>query len=177
MKYLKLFENFTDGDNKYPSSITVKPTAEFDLTRISEIYKIVTPEEIEKFETDLKVLFDEYLSDRDEDSNLQHKFDLWKKRHISKFTRRPSKKFNDEIEYDELSDDKKEECETLRKTNVEMIGKLFEKLISNYENIKDRIQDPRKVTGMLEKIEKIIDVLYFQYVIYFKHIMYPDKHE
>jgi len=30
MKYLKIFENFTDGDNKYPSSITVKPTAEFE---------------------------------------------------------------------------------------------------------------------------------------------------
>jgi hypothetical protein len=30
MKYLKLFENFTDGDNKYPFSITVKPTAEFE---------------------------------------------------------------------------------------------------------------------------------------------------
>jgi hypothetical protein len=30
MKYLRLFENFTDGDNKYPSSITVKPTAEFE---------------------------------------------------------------------------------------------------------------------------------------------------
>jgi hypothetical protein len=29
MKYLRLFENFTDGD-KYPSSITVKPTAEFE---------------------------------------------------------------------------------------------------------------------------------------------------
>jgi hypothetical protein len=25
MKYIKLFENFTDGDNKYPFSITVKP--------------------------------------------------------------------------------------------------------------------------------------------------------
>jgi hypothetical protein len=30
MKYLKLFENFTDGDNKYPFSITVKPTSEFE---------------------------------------------------------------------------------------------------------------------------------------------------
>lgn len=30
MKHLKLFENFTDVDNNYPSSITVKPTAEFE---------------------------------------------------------------------------------------------------------------------------------------------------
>ena len=30
MKYIKLFENFADGDNKYPSSITVKPTDEFE---------------------------------------------------------------------------------------------------------------------------------------------------
>ena len=29
MKYLKLFENFTDKDNKFPFSITVKPTEEF----------------------------------------------------------------------------------------------------------------------------------------------------
>jgi len=30
MKYLKLFEKFTDGDNKYPFSITVIPTAVFE---------------------------------------------------------------------------------------------------------------------------------------------------
>jgi hypothetical protein len=29
LKHIKLFENFTDGDNKYPSSITVKPTDKF----------------------------------------------------------------------------------------------------------------------------------------------------
>jgi len=29
MKYLKLFENFADGDNKHPFSITVKPTEAF----------------------------------------------------------------------------------------------------------------------------------------------------
>ncbi len=30
MKHLKIFEEFTDSDNKYPSSITVKATAEFE---------------------------------------------------------------------------------------------------------------------------------------------------
>ena len=29
MKYLRLFENFADEDNKFPFSITVKPTEEF----------------------------------------------------------------------------------------------------------------------------------------------------
>jgi len=32
LKYLKLFENFTDEDTKYPFSITVRPTAEFEKT-------------------------------------------------------------------------------------------------------------------------------------------------
>lgn len=158
---------------------------EKDLTRIvrrvinensiSEIYKIVTPEEIKKFETDLIDLFDEYLSDGDERrSNLQHKFNLWKTRHVNKYIRRPSKRFNDEIEYDELSKYEKEEWKTLRKTNVEMIGKLFEELISNYENEYNSIEEDSKIKN---RIKDIMDVLYFDYITYFEHIMYSDKHE
>ena len=93
---------------------------ERDLTRIvrrviienniSDIYKIVTPEEIEKFETDLIDLFEKYLLGEDE--HLKHNYDLWKKRNMLKFTRRPSKRFDDEIEYDELSKYEKEEWKT-----------------------------------------------------------------
>jgi len=155
---------------------------ERDLTRIvrrviienniSDIYKIVTPEEIEKFETDLIDLFEKYLLGEDE--HLKHNYDLWKKRNMLKFTRRPSKRFDDEIEYDELSKYEKEEWKTLRNTNVKMIGKLFEELISNYENEYNSLEDDSKIKY---KISNILDVLYFEYQTHLEHIMYPNKNK
>ena len=117
-------------------------------------------------------LFEKYLLGEDE--HLKHNYDLWKKRNMLKFTRRPSKRFDDEIEYDELSKYEKEEWKTLRNTNVKMIGKLFEELISNYENEYNSLEDDSKIKY---KISNILDVLYFEYQTHLEHIMYPNKNK
>jgi hypothetical protein len=58
---------------------------------ISEIYKVITPEEIEKFKTELIDLFNNYLIEKNIPGNylrygdIQHDYDLWRKRNMSKF--------------------------------------------------------------------------------------------
>jgi len=145
---------------------------------ISEIYKVITPEEIEKFKTDLINLFDKYLLEKSIPGNylrygdIQHDYNLWRKRNMSKFTRRPSKRFDDEFEYDELSQYEKEEWKMLWKTNIEMIGKLFEELISDYENEYNSLEEDSK---MKNGINDVLDVLTFEYTSYIEHILYPNK--
>jgi hypothetical protein len=145
---------------------------------ISEIYKVITPEEIEKFKTDLINLFDKYLLEKSIPGNylrygdIQHDYNLWRKRNMSKFMRRPSKRFDDEFEYDELSQYEKEEWKMLWKTNIEMIGKLFEELISDYENEYNSLEEDSK---MKNGINDVLDVLTFEYTSYIEHILYPNK--
>ena len=91
---------------------------------------------------------------------------------MSKYTRRPSKRFDDEIEYDELSKNEQEELYDLRNTNIKKIGKLFEKLIENYENKYDLLDEDSKIKS---GIEDVLDVLNFEYTSYLEHIMYPNK--
>lgn len=146
---------------------------------ISEIYKVVTPEEIEKFKTELLNLFNKYLIEKNIPENylsyrdIKHDYDLWRKRNMSKFIRRPSKRFDDEIEYDELSQYEKEEWKELQKTNINMIGKLFEELISYYENEYNSLEENSKIKN---GINDVLDVLTFEYTSYLEHIMYPKKH-
>lgn len=145
---------------------------------ISEIYKVITLEEIEKFKTDLINLFDKYLLEKSIPGNylrygdIQHDYNLWRKRNMSKFIRRPSKRFDDEFEYDELSQYEKEEWKMLWKTNIEMIGKLFEELISDYENEYNSLEEDSK---MKNGINDVLDVLTFEYTSYIEHILYPNK--
>ena len=91
---------------------------------------------------------------------------------MSKFMRRPSKRFDDEFEYDELSQYEKEEWKMLWKTNIEMIGKLFEELLSDYENEYNSLEEDSK---MKNGINDVLDVLTFEYTSYIEHILYPNK--
>ena len=76
---------------------------------ISEIYKVITDEEIENFKMDLLKLLNGHILGKMNPENylryndIQHSYNLWRKKNMSKYTRRPSKRFDDEIEYDELS--------------------------------------------------------------------------
>jgi len=161
---------------------------ESDLTRIvkliiregfiSEIYKVITPEEIEKFKTDLINLFNKYLLEKSVPGNylrygdIQHDYNLWRKKNMAKFTRRPSKRFDDEIEYDELSQHQKEEWRSLWMTNIERLGKLFEELISDYENEYNSLEEDSKIKN---GISDVLDVLTFDYTSYIEHILYPNR--
>jgi len=146
---------------------------------LSEKYNIITPEEIEKFKTDLINLFDKYLLEKSIPGNylrygdIQHDYNLWRKRNMSKFMRRPSKRFDDEFEYDELSQNEKEEWKSLWKTNIEMIGKLFEELISYYENEYNSLEEDSPTES---GIRDILNVLGFEYTTHIEHILYPKKH-
>jgi hypothetical protein len=146
---------------------------------ISEIYKVITPEEIEKFKTDLVSLFNDYILEKSVPGNylrysdIQHYYNLWRKKNMSKFIRRPSKRFDDEIEYDELSQNEKEQWKPLWKTNIERIGKLFEELLSDYENQVNTLEDDSKLKS---GVSDVLDVLFFEYTSHLEHILYPKKH-
>lgn len=162
---------------------------ESDLTRIvrrvikenyiSENYKIITSEEVQKIKSDLEDLFNNYIIEKMVPENglhysdITHYYNLWRKKNISHFTRRPSKKFGDELEYDELSKDQKDEWKELWKTNIETLGKLFEELINTYEEQYKKLEDD---SSMKNGLSDVLDVLYFDYDTYFEHVMYPKKH-
>jgi hypothetical protein len=54
-----------------------------------------------------------------------------------------------------------------------MIGKLFEELISYYENEYNSLEEDSK---MKNGINDVLDVLTFEYTSHLEHIMYPKKH-
>jgi len=145
---------------------------------ISEIYKVITDEEIENFKINLLELLNKHILGRMNRENylnhydIQHSYNLWRKKNMSKYTRRPSKRFDDEIEYDELSKNKQEELIDLRNTNIKKIGKLFEELIEHYKNKYDLIEED---SGIKSGIADVLDVLNFEYTSYLEHIMYPNK--
>ena len=163
---------------------------ESDLTRIikrvikesyvSENYEIITPEEIQRLKEDLENLLNNHIDENMKPHNyvpfshLLFDYNRWRKNNISKFTRRHSKKFGDEIEYDELSKYEKEEYLELRKKNIMLIGKLFEELISNYEKQKQNLGDESK---MKNSIDDVLNTLYGEYYDHLEHIMYPKKNE
>jgi len=145
---------------------------------ISKIYEVITDEEIENFKINLLELLNKHILGKMNPENylthydIQHSYDLWRKKNMSKYTRRPSKRFDDEIEYDELSKNEQEELNDLRNTNIKKIGKLFEKLNENYENKYDLLDEDSKIKS---GIEDVLDVLNFEYTSYLEHIMYPNK--
>ena len=145
---------------------------------ISEIYKEITNEEIENFKIDLLELLNKHILGRMNPENylryddIHHSYNIWRKKNMSKYTRRPSKRFDDEIEYDELSKNEQEELVDLKNTNIKKIGKLFEELIDYYQNKYDLIEED---SGIKSGIEDVLDVLNFEYTSYLEHIMYPNK--
>ena len=91
---------------------------------------------------------------------------------MSKYTRRPSKRFDDEIEYYELSKNEQEELIDLKNTNIKKIGKLFEELIDHYERKYDLVGENSEIES---GIKDVLSVLNFEYTSYLEHIMYPKK--
>ena len=118
---------------------------------ISEIYKVITDEEIENFKMDLLKLLNGHILGKMNPENylryndIQHSYNLWRKKNMSKYTRRPSKRFDDEIEYDELSKNEQEELIDLKNTNIKKIGKLFEELIDHYERKYDLVGENSEI--------------------------------
>ncbi len=166
---------------------------ESDLTRIikrvikesyvSEIYNVITPEEIQKFKEDIDNLFKKHIvenmipGNNISYSDLQFDYNLWRKKFMSKYIRRSSKNFGDEIEFDELSDNQKDEWKELWKKNINTIGKLFEELISDYEGKYNNIVGTEDKSNLKKSIGNILEVLYHEYQTYLEHIMYPKKHK
>ena len=145
---------------------------------ISEIYKVITDEEIENFKMDLLKLLNGHILGKMNPENylryndIQHSYNLWRKKNMSKYTRRPSKRFDDEIEYDELSKNEQEEFIDLKNTNIKKIGKLFEELIDHYERKYDLVGENSEIES---GIKDVLSVLNFEYTSYLEHIMYPKK--
>jgi len=145
---------------------------------ISEIYKVITDEEIENFKMDLLKLLNGHILGKMNPENylryndIQHSYNLWRKKNMSKYTRRPSKRFDDEIEYDELSKNEQEELIDLKNTNIKKIGKLFEELIDHYERKYDLVGENSEIES---GIKDVLSVLNFEYTSYLEHIMYPKK--
>ncbi len=145
---------------------------------ISEIYKVITDEEIENFKMDLLKLLNGHILGKMNPENylryndIQHSYNVWRKKNMSKYTRRPSKRFDDEIEYDELSKNEQEELIDLKNTNIKKIGKLFEELIDHYERKYDLVGENSKIES---GIKDVLSVLNFEYTSYLEHIMYPKK--
>ena len=145
---------------------------------ISEIYKVITDEEIENFKMDLLKLLNGHILGKMNPENylryndIKHSYNLWRKKNMSKYTRRPSKRFDDEIEYDELSKNEQEELIDLKNTNIKKIGKLFEELIDHYERKYDLVGENSEIES---GIKDVLSVLNFEYTSYLEHIMYPKK--
>jgi hypothetical protein len=100
---------------------------------------------------------------------LQHSYNLYRKKNIGHFIRRPSKKFEDVFEYDELSQQEKEEWKELWKTNIQSFLNMFEEIINKYEKQYDNLKDgSRMKTG----INDVLNVLYFDFENW-KDVMYP----
>lgn len=139
----------------------------------------LTDADIAKFREEIKELFDNNILDRISDiysarDQAAHEYSLYRKKNVTKFLRsRPSKTLGDDVNWDELTGQEKEEWKSVWESNIRKYGAMIKELAGEYEKQLEEVGEGKMKAPLIETI----NALYDDYDTYLGHVIEPEKYK
>lgn len=139
----------------------------------------LTDADIAKFKADIEKLFDEQILVRTSDHysqrlDIDHAFNLYRKKNISQFLKvRPSKKWGNDVEWEELSPSEQQEWKSAWEANIRKVGAMIKEFIEKYNKQLEEVGEGKMKTALVEVLNTLTD----DYDNYYGHIIEPEKYK
>ena len=138
----------------------------------------LTDEAVVRFKEDLKKILDDNILNRISNvyshrEQAGDEYQSYRKKNMSKFMKKePSKKWGNDLEWSELTDQEKKEWKNIWESNIYKLGTMLKELAGEYEEQLSGVEDGKMKNAIIETINALQE----DYDLSFGHVIEPSKY-
>lgn len=138
----------------------------------------LTDEAVVRFKEDLKKILDDNILNRISNvyshrEQADDEYQSYRKKNMSKFMKKePSKKWGNDLEWSELTDQEKKEWKNIWESNIYKLGTMIKELAGEYEEQLSGVEDGKMKNAIIETINALQE----DYDLSFGHVIEPSKY-
>ena len=138
----------------------------------------LTDEAVVRFKEELKKILDNNILNRISNvyshrEQAGDEYQSYRKKNMSKFMKKePSKRWGNDLEWSELTDQEKKEWKNIWESNIYKLGTMIKELASEYEEQISGVEDGKMKNAIIETINALQE----DYDLSFGHVIEPSKY-
>lgn len=138
----------------------------------------LTDEAVVRFKEELKKILDNNILNRISNvyshrEQAGDEYQSYRKKNMSKFMKKePSKRWGNDLEWSELTDQEKKEWKNIWESNIYKLGSMIKELAGEYEEQLSGVEDGKMKNAIIETINALQE----DYDLSFGHVIEPSKY-
>ena len=138
----------------------------------------LTDEAVVRFKEELKKILDNNILNRISNvyshrEQAGDEYQSYRKKNMSKFMKKePSKRWGNDLEWSELTDQEKKEWKNIWGSNIYKLGAMLKELVGEYEEQLSGVEDGKMKNAIIETINALQE----DYDLSFGHVIEPSKY-